>query len=58
MNHETIFTKKIPKGKEMIMPIAHRQGNYLASEDLLKKLQDNNQIAFNYGDKMGGNPNG
>ena len=58
INYQTPFTKNIPVGKEMIMPIAHRQGNYLASEDLLKKLQDNNQIAFTYSNLMGGNPNG
>ena len=36
------------------MPIAHKQGNYFANDDLLKELQDNDQIAFKYVD----NPNG
>tara|TARA_Y100001970_G_scaffold293631_1_gene441812 strand:- start:363 stop:1031 length:669 start_codon:yes stop_codon:yes gene_type:complete len=57
-NYESPFTKSIPKNKEMIMPIAHRQGNYIASEDILKKLKDNNQIAFTYSRLKGGNPNG
>jgi len=58
INYDTIFTNKIPANKELVMPIAHRQGNYMASDDLLKKLEDNNQIAFKYSHKMGGNPNG
>ena len=40
------------------MPIAHRQGNYTASDDLIKELQDNEQIAFTYSKSGGGNPNG
>ena len=57
-NHDTVFTQDIPKDKEIVMPIAHRQGNYTASDDILKKIKDNNQIAFTYGDLKGGNPNG
>ena len=57
-NHDTVFTQDIPKDKEIVMPIAHRQGNYTASEDILKKIKDNNQIAFTYSDLKGGNPNG
>ena len=40
------------------MPIAHRQGNYLADRKLLSSLKDNNQIAFRYSKSNGGNPNG
>ena len=57
-NYDTAFTKNIPPNKEMIMPIAHRQGNYNASDSLIKKLKDNDQIAFTYSSQMGGNPNG
>ena len=57
-NYNTTFTRDIPEDKEMVMPIAHRQGNYIASENILKKLKDNNQIAFTYSDLKGGNPNG
>ena len=58
VNHNTPFTNKIPKNKELVMPIAHRQGNYIASEEIIQKLEDNNQIAFKYSSTMGGNPNG
>ena len=36
------------------MPIAHKQGNYIAKSDTLKELKDNDQIIFKYND----NPNG
>ena len=57
-NYNTIFTNQIPRDKEIFMPIAHRQGNYTASDDLIKELEDNNQIAFTYSKGGGGNPNG
>jgi len=41
------------------MPIAHKQGNYIADSDTLKKLQDENRIAFKYKTTNGNsNPNG
>tara|TARA_Y100001968_G_scaffold224212_1_gene206849 strand:+ start:492 stop:1163 length:672 start_codon:yes stop_codon:yes gene_type:complete len=57
-NLDTAFTNLIPENKELFMPIAHRQGNYIASDDLQKKLIDNSQIAFTYSSSGGGNPNG
>jgi len=52
------------KNKNIIeLPIAHNEGNYFANNELLKKLEDNNLIAFKYCDtngliKEGFNPNG
>tara|TARA_Y100000590_G_scaffold34957_1_gene38028 strand:- start:4019 stop:4702 length:684 start_codon:yes stop_codon:yes gene_type:complete len=52
------------KNKTIIeLPIAHNEGNYFINSDLLKKLQDNNLIAFKYCNKKGeinedSNPNG
>ena len=57
-NFDTIFTNKIPKDKKLFMPIAHRQGNYLADKETLKQISDNGQIAFTYTAEAGGNPNG
>ena len=50
----SIFTQDLKKGQNLDMPIAHRQGNFFASEDVVKKLQDDDQIAFTYDE----NPNG
>jgi len=52
------------KNKNIIkLPIAHNEGNYFASNDLIKKLENNNLIAFKYCNKEGkiekdSNPNG
>ena len=59
-NNSSIFTKNTNIAR---MPIAHNEGNYFVSSDQLKKIQDNDQIAFQYCDYSGNidvasNPNG
>ena len=59
-NQTSIFTKKTNIAK---MPIAHNEGNYFASDETLKKIVDNDQVAFKYCNQEGGvtsqsNPNG
>ena len=53
-NNNSLFTELYKKNQIITMPIAHKQGNYFADSELLKQLEDNNQIAFKYLD----NPNG
>jgi phosphoribosylformylglycinamidine synthase len=60
VNTSSIFTKTSSIAK---MPIAHNEGNYFASTEVLKKITDNDQIAFKYCDDRGeinylSNPNG
>ena len=55
VNNKTSFTHLIDEKDELLMPIAHRQGNYFADKDLINQLESNNQIAFKYKYK---NPNG
>jgi len=55
VNRDTSFTHLIAKDEELLMPIAHKQGNYFADKDLLDQLESNNQIAFKYKNP---NPNG
>ena len=60
VNTSSIFTKTSDIAK---MPIAHNEGNYFASTEVLKKIKDNDQIAFKYCDEKGEvnqstNPNG
>ena len=40
------------------MPIAHKQGNYIADNDTLKMLEDQDRVAFRYSKGKDGNPNG
>ena len=63
INNKIAFTKKIPDQKVLSIPIAHNEGNYFASKEQIKSLQDNQQIVFQYCDKNGiinseSNPNG
>lgn len=59
-NQSSVFTKKTQVAK---MPIAHNEGNFFVTSEQLKKIQDNDQIAFQYCDENGivsehSNPNG
>ncbi len=54
INNNSLFTHHYKNNQMINMPIAHKQGNYFADSTLLKKLEDNEQIAFKYTN----NPNG
>ena len=55
-NNNTAFTKQYGASEEIIIPVAHNEGNYFADDDTLKRLQDDDCIAFTYA--AGDNPNG
>jgi phosphoribosylformylglycinamidine synthase len=60
---DTPFTGKLEEGQVLRAPIAHGEGNYFASEDVLDSLEDHGQVVFRYCDADGrltqdGNPNG
>ncbi|MGH1480452.1 MAG: phosphoribosylformylglycinamidine synthase subunit PurQ [Geminicoccales bacterium] len=50
----SIFTKSYDRSCSIHIPIAHHDGNYACAEDELKRLRDEDRIAFRYRD----NPNG
>jgi phosphoribosylformylglycinamidine synthase subunit PurQ / glutaminase len=50
----SIFTAGYARGQAISLPIAHHDGNYVCSRDELKRLEDDDLIAFRYAD----NPNG
>tara|TARA_B100001245_G_C22815021_1_gene392371 strand:+ start:222 stop:902 length:681 start_codon:yes stop_codon:yes gene_type:complete len=63
INTDNKFCSKY-KNKEIIeLPIAHNEGNYFGNSDLIKKLENDNLIAFKYCNSDGkiekdSNPNG
>lgn len=62
-SNKTIFTSDYEQGQVIRVPIAHGEGNYYASPETLDRLQQNDQIVFQYCDKNGNvtdeaNPNG
>lgn len=59
----SLLTSQIDPQRALKIPIAHGEGNYFASADTLKELNDNGQILFRYCDEYGNitdeaNPNG
>lgn len=60
---DSLITSQIDPQRALKIPIAHGEGNYFASADTLKELNDNGQILFRYCDESGNvtdeaNPNG
>ena len=49
-----MFTSGYRTGQEIIIPIAHHDGNYFADEATLDQLEGDGRVAFRYV----GNPNG
>jgi phosphoribosylformylglycinamidine synthase len=51
---DSVYTDGYAVGQEIAIPIAHHDGNYTASDEMVAQLTDEDRIAFRYGD----NPNG
>ncbi len=63
VSHDSPFTRQIPSGKLMRVPIAHGEGCYFADEAILSALKSNDQILWRYVSAQGepteqSNPNG
>jgi len=59
----SMLTSQIDPQRALKIPIAHGEGNYFADADILKSLNDNDQVLFRYSDESGNitaesNPNG
>jgi phosphoribosylformylglycinamidine synthase len=53
-NNNTPFTSLFNKGEIIELPVAHKDGNYYASEEAIDELKANNGLVLSYID----NPNG
>ena len=59
----SILTAKLMPTKAYKIPIAHGEGSFFAPEEMLKKIEDNDQVLFRYCNEKGvvnaeSNPNG
>ena len=59
----SLVTSQIDPQRALKIPVAHGEGNYFADVDVLKALNDNDQVLFRYCDEGGNitddaNPNG
>jgi phosphoribosylformylglycinamidine synthase len=62
-NNRTPWTSSYKEGDVLRIPIAHADGNYFASDDILEKLKKEGRILFQYTNEKGDisdeyNPNG
>ncbi|MDQ4004381.1 MAG: phosphoribosylformylglycinamidine synthase subunit PurQ [Actinomycetota bacterium] len=53
-NRETPWTSQFTVGDEIMLPVAHNEGNYFADERTLRELEDEGRVVLRYLD----NPNG
>ena len=53
---QSAFTRKYQKGQKVSFPVAHGEGNYVADEATLDRLENENRVVFRYAE--GDNPNG
>ena len=61
--NNSLVTQFIDQQRALKIPLAHGEGNYFADADVLKSLNDNDQVLFRYCDEFGNvtdesNPNG
>jgi phosphoribosylformylglycinamidine synthase I len=59
----SLITRQIELQRALKIPVAHGEGNYFADADVLKAINDNDQVLFRYCDEFGyitedANPNG
>lgn len=59
-SRNSIYTRSMKEGRQLTMPIAHKQGNFIADKETLNRLEEEDRIAFRYSknDKINSNPNG
>jgi phosphoribosylformylglycinamidine synthase len=60
---DTIFTRGYAKGETITIPVAHKDGNYFADPESLKRVEGEGQVVLRYTGADGaagidGNPNG
>ncbi|MGA9583289.1 MAG: phosphoribosylformylglycinamidine synthase subunit PurQ [Allosphingosinicella sp.] len=47
-NSQTAFTSRYESGEDILIPVAHHDGNYQADPDTLDRLEGEGRIAFRY----------
>jgi phosphoribosylformylglycinamidine synthase len=53
---QSAFTRKYENGERVVFPVANGEGNYVADEETLDRLEGEGRVAFRYAE--GQNPNG
>jgi phosphoribosylformylglycinamidine synthase len=53
-NSRSLFTSRYQTGEEIVIPVAHHDGNYTADEKVLDRLEGEGRIAFRYAHQTNG----
>jgi phosphoribosylformylglycinamidine synthase len=53
-NSQSIFTSRYDAGEEIIIPVAHHDGNYFADDATLDRLEGEGRVAFRYAEEVNG----
>ena len=55
--NDTIFTRRYHRGDLLTVPVAHGDGNYVADDETLKRVEGEGLVAFRYVDEINGSIN-
>ena len=47
-NAQSLFTSGYEAGQEIVIPVAHHDGNYFADDETLDRLEGEGRVAFRY----------
>jgi phosphoribosylformylglycinamidine synthase subunit PurQ / glutaminase len=53
-NSQSVFTSRYKAGEEIVIPVAHHDGNYTADEATLDRLEGEGRVAFRYSGEVNG----
>lgn len=53
-NSQSVFTSRYDSGEEIVVPVAHQDGNYTADDETLERLEGEGRIAFRYSGEVNG----
>ncbi len=53
-NSQSMFTSRYEAGEDVIMPVAHHDGNFFADDATLDRLEGEGRVAFRYAEEVNG----
>ena len=57
-NSQSLFTSAYAQGQQIVIPVAHHDGNYFADADTLDRLEGEGRVAFRYAEDVNGSARG
>ncbi|MBY8822654.1 phosphoribosylformylglycinamidine synthase subunit PurQ [Sphingomonas colocasiae] len=53
-NAQSAFTSRYDAGEEILVPVAHHDGNFFADDETLDRLEGEGRVAFRYAEQVNG----